>query len=141
MVQNYVLDAWAFLALLQKEEPAAGRVKNLLQRAQVEPEIQVYLSIINLGEIYYILQRTHGSDETNRTIEDIRQLPITLVQASEKRVLAAASLKANHRFSYADAFAAAAAEEFQGILLTGDPELINLQNILTIEPLTREKSQ
>lgn len=139
MAENYVLDAWALLALLQKEEPAASRVKALLQQGQIASKVLVYLSIINLGEISYILQRQHGAEEANQTLADIRQLPITIVQASENRVLAAARLKAQYRMSYADAFAAVTAKEFQAILITGDPELISLQGILQIEALEREK--
>jgi ribonuclease VapC len=101
--------------------------------------VQVYLSIINLGEIAYILERNYGAEEANQTIADIRQLPITIVQAGENRVMAAARLKANYRMSYADAFAAAAAEEMQAILITGDPELISLQGIIQVEALEREK--
>jgi predicted nucleic acid-binding protein len=41
----------------------------------------------------------------------------------EKVVLTAAHIKANHRLSYADAFAAATAQLWRGKLLTGDPEL------------------
>jgi predicted nucleic acid-binding protein len=36
--------------------------------------------------------------------------------------LAAAHLKANHRLSYADAFAAALAREYNAAVVTGDPE-------------------
>ncbi len=139
MAENYVLDAWALLALLQTEQPAASRVKTLLQQAQMASNVQVYLSIINLGEIAYILERNYGAEEANQTIADIRQLPITIVQASENRVMAAARLKANYRMSYADAFAAAAAEEWQAILITGDPELISLQGIIQVEALERGK--
>ena len=138
MPENYVLDAWALLALLQKEEPAAARVRELLLQTQTAPEIQVYMSVINLGEILYILQRSQGEKEADQTVADIRQLPIILLQANEDRVMAAARLKASHRISYADAFAAAAAEELKAILITGDPELISLQGILQIEAVVRE---
>ena len=36
MITAYLLDAWAFLALLQREDPAASRVRNFLQDAEVQ---------------------------------------------------------------------------------------------------------
>lgn len=43
---------------------------------------------------------------------------------SEHRVLAAATIKADHPMAYADAFAAATAAAHDATLLTGDPELL-----------------
>ncbi len=51
MKARYVLDAWAILALLQKEEPAASRVKHLLQEKRKD-SVDLFISIINLGEVY-----------------------------------------------------------------------------------------
>ena len=47
-----VLDAWAILALLQGEEPAASEVARLLANAE-HKKLKVFISIINLGEVYY----------------------------------------------------------------------------------------
>ncbi|MBK6324743.1 MAG: type II toxin-antitoxin system VapC family toxin [Chloroflexi bacterium] len=135
MENTFILDAWALIALLQQEEPAAGRVHTLLNRAQTDEQIQLLMSLINLGELFYIVSRLQGEDEARQTIADIRQLPLTLLQATEERIFAAAQLKASHRLSYADAFAAAASLEFQGVLLTGDPELIALADHLPVENL------
>lgn len=135
MENTFILDAWALIALLQQEEPAAGRVHTLLNRAQTDEQIQLLMSLINLGELFYIVSRLQGKDEARQTIADIRQLPLTLLQATEERIFAAAQLKASHRLSYADAFAAAASLEFQGVLLTGDPELIALADHLPVENL------
>ena len=41
MNPSFVLDAWAILALLQKEEPAASRVLQLLQESDVQASIEV----------------------------------------------------------------------------------------------------
>ncbi|MBK8935019.1 MAG: type II toxin-antitoxin system VapC family toxin [Chloroflexi bacterium] len=135
MENTFILDAWALIALLQQEEPAAGRVHTLLNRAQTDEQIQLLMSLINLGELFYIVSRLQGKDEARQTIADIRQLPLTLLRATEERIFAAAQLKASHRLSYADAFAAAASLEFQGVLLTGDPELIALADHLPVENL------
>ncbi len=44
------------LAFLQAEEPAAMRVRQLLFEAQSQ-KANLYISIINLGEIYYRVGR------------------------------------------------------------------------------------
>ena len=46
MKARFVLDAWAILALLQKEEPAASRVKELLEGAE-EGKADLFISIIS----------------------------------------------------------------------------------------------
>ena len=47
---------------------------------------------------------------------------MTVVDVSRSTVLAAAHVKARFPIAYADAFAVAAAHEWGGVLMTGDPE-------------------
>ncbi len=49
---------------------------------------------------------------------------IALEEPDESLVLAAAIIKADHRLSYADAFAVATAERHRAPLLTPDPEIL-----------------
>jgi predicted nucleic acid-binding protein len=65
-------------------------------------------------------------------------LPIEILPVNETAVFAAARWKMRYPLSYADAFAAAAAEEYQATLLTGDPELLALTNVLKIETLQKD---
>ncbi|MBN2394517.1 MAG: PIN domain-containing protein [Anaerolineae bacterium] len=136
MTQRYVLDAWALLALLQGEEPAASRVKQLL-RAAPEADVERFISIINLGEVVYRVGKVKGEAEAWKTLEQIRRLPLTVLPASEKAVFAAVKFKMLHAISYADAFAVAAAEDLAAILVTGDPELAPLKSNIQIEMLER----
>ena len=136
MRKRYVLDAWAVLALLQAEEPAARRVKELFEKA-TSGEAELFISVINLGEVTYRLGRVKGEDEALETLRHIRRLPLTVFPASEEAVLAAARFKMHHRLSYADAFAAAAAEALDATLVTGDPELLQLQGRIELERLER----
>lgn len=137
MKQRFVLDAWALLALLQGEEPAAARVSQLLQNAQ-EGAVELFISVINLGEVVYRIGRVKGEAEARETLDQIRQSPLVVVPATEEAVLAAAGLKMHYSISYADAFAAATADQLSGILVTGDPELEQLANRIRIEKLERE---
>lgn len=139
MNSRFVLDSWALIALLNEEYPAAGEVEELLQQA-ADGHVFLALSMINLGEIYYLVGRTRGSEAAGRFLSQIKRLPIQIVQANERRVLAAASLKMAQAISYADAFAAAAAIELDATLLTDDPELFKLAGQVKIHPLRRDES-
>jgi len=136
MTQRYVLDAWALLALLQGEEPAAARVKQLLRDAP-DGDVERFISIINLGEVVYRVGKVKGEAEAWKTLEQLRRLPLTILPADEKAVFAAVRFKMQHAISYADAFAVAAAENMAALLVTGDPELAHLKNDIQIEMLER----
>jgi len=133
----FVFDTWALLAYLQSEEPARFRVRELLRQARAG-DAYLYLSLINLGEVYHTLSRRTGQPQAEATLESARRLPIICLEVSEERVLAAARLKATHPISYADTFAVAAAQELGATLVTGDPEITErFRGTLDIEELTR----
>ncbi|WP_370327224.1 PIN domain-containing protein [Euzebya sp.] len=113
-----VLDSWAVLRLLEGTEPAASRVQ-----AELDGDMSPVMSWINLGEVFYIVRRLHGHDAAQSVVRDLRPR-LHLDVPDEERVLAAATIKADHPMAYADAFAAATAVEHQAPLLTGDPELL-----------------
>ena len=139
MKKRFVLDAWAVLALLQKEEPAASRVKQLLEDANDE-DIELFISIINLGEVIYRIGIAKGESEALETLHQIRLLPLNLLPASEEAVFAAIGFKIHHPISYADAFAMAAADSLGAVLVTGDPELLQLHDQIQLEKLERSGS-
>ncbi len=137
MTDAFVLDAWALLAFLQGEEPAASRVKSLLQEARNEKVI-LYVSIINMGEVYYRIGKTRGQSEADALVEELQLLPLIILPASNEDVMAAARLKMRYSISYADAFAVSTTLQHGAILLTGDPELLELAGQLSIEKLERK---
>lgn len=136
MSSSFVLDAWAVLALLQGEESAATRVKELLDKA-LEGDVELHISIINLGEVLYRVGKVRDEDEARETLRLLRTLPVAVLPADEAAVFAAVGFKIRHPLSYADAFAAAAAQHLNAVLLTGDPELLDLTALLHIERLER----
>lgn len=130
-----VLDASAILAHFE-DEVGAEQVRQALRRAQGQ-WAEVYASLMNVGEVAYIVERERGLAEAQATLSAIEQLPIHLLDVTRERVLAAAHLKAHHAISYADAFAAAAAFELDAELLTGDGEFAVLAGALKIRWLGR----
>jgi ribonuclease VapC len=99
-----------------------------------------YLSVINLGEVYYRVGKVQGEEAAQSALQDLLRLSWAIVPATDDRVFAAATLKMRYPISYADAFAAASAAEYDAALLTGDPELEQLGGSLKIERLRRSQS-
>ena len=127
----YVLDSFALLAYLT-DEPAAERVEQVLGQAAKE-KCRLFLSIINLGEILYTVERRGGLSKAQEALALVRQLPIEILPADEQAVFAAAHIKATHALSYADAFTVAAAFRQKAVILTGDPEFKNVEKMIKVE--------
>jgi ribonuclease VapC len=133
----YVLDSFAFIAYLE-DEPAAQRIQKILKDAE-ENKCRVYISIINLGEILYSVERNNGLAKTHETLALIQSLPIEILPADNQTVLAAAHIKANHPISYADAFVVVAAQKINGTIMTGDPEFEEVTELAKVEWLKKRK--
>lgn len=126
-----ILDSYAVLAYLEGEA-GAGRVGEILHLAG-HGQQRLALSLINLGEVLYIIEREKGLFTAQEVLATIQQLPIQVLEADQRQVLAAAHIKANYPVSYADAFAIAAAQTFAGTLLTGDPEFHAVERLVQVE--------
>jgi len=127
-----VLDSWALLAFY-KDEPCAAEVEKLIQQA-AEKGKPLLLSVINWSEIHYSLERAGGKAVAERVAEQIAELPIQVLGVSDdlKTARTAASFKAAHKMSLADAFAAALAKEKKAELVTGDSEFKALEGQIKI---------
>jgi predicted nucleic acid-binding protein len=121
---NYVLDACALLAYL-KQEPEAVKVKELLDKADTEPgETVLYISIINLVEVYYGFIQEKGMDEADRLMQQVDALPFNTIDTITDTVYRAASrFKALYSVSLADSFACATAKSLAATLVTKDSEI------------------
>jgi predicted nucleic acid-binding protein len=130
---RFCLDAFAWLAWLQNE-PGAAAVQECLDQAE-RGHAECVTSIINLGEAYYRLirveRREHAESLWRMALR--RTLPVSVKEATRRRVRRAAELKASHAIAYADAFAVATALEFRATLLTGDPEIKPLEGEQDLE--------
>jgi predicted nucleic acid-binding protein len=135
--ERYVLDSYAILALLQDEQ-GAERVKAVLREAQAG-QAQAAMSLINLGEVAYIVERRWGQTRLRDVLAYLTAVPLQIIEAAYPQTLAAAHLKANYPLSYADAFAAALAQELDATLLTADPEFTAVAHLIQIEWLDGER--
>jgi predicted nucleic acid-binding protein len=132
---HFVLDSFALLAFLEGEAGMA-RVKEILTDAE-KGRCAVYLSWINLGEVLYITEREQGEQKAREVLGHIQVLPIQMLEVPSKLVINAAHIKANHRMSYADAFAVASALETGSTLLTADPEFASVESFVQVEWLAK----
>lgn len=112
-----VLDSWAVLRYLEGSQPASQDIDDLFGRATP------LMSWINLGEVYYVLRRTHGEEAAAATARDLRSV-LDARLPDDGLIIAAARIKADHPMAYADAFAAALAIRTDAVLWTGDDELV-----------------
>lgn len=124
------------MAIVRREQPAMGRAYEILKDAE-DDRVKVTMSIVNVGEVYYQVARRFDEPAADQMLAYVRRLAVTLLPATDARVVAAARIKAANRLSYADAFAVAAAQELDATLWTGDPELIALGDVCRVEVLRR----
>ena len=129
----YVLDSFAVLAYLAAEA-GMPRVREVLRDASAG-RCSVYLSLINLGEVAYIVERERGLARAQETLGLIDQLPIQILPASREVVRAAAHVKAEYPMAYADAFAVVAAQVLDAVILTGDPDFDAVKDLVHVERL------
>ena len=120
-----VLDSWAIMAYLE-DEPAAERVADIIADAN-EDGTPLLMTVVNLGEVWYIIAREASEAEAERSVTEIRHLGIAIVDADWALVREAAGFKAKHKMSYADGFVAALAKQKKAHLVTGDHEFAALE--------------
>ncbi len=131
MDSGIVIDSFAVLAYLQGEK-GARKVQELLRQA-ANGQLAVQMTVINLGEVYYIISRVYGQERAEEVVAMLRYLPVKLVAADEELVLEAARIKAKHPLSYADAFAVALAQRHGVPVVTGDPEFSCVEALVSVE--------
>lgn len=121
---HFVLDSYAMLAYFRKEE-GGEKVEQLLNEA-ASGKHTLYMSCINAGEVYYMAYRKDGVDKAELVWKALQQFPVHIVEADMSFTYKAAVIKAKHKLSYADAFAAALTITKKSTLITGDKEFDNL---------------
>ena len=115
-----VLDASALIAYLEKEQ-GYEKVKEALSKA-AETEKRLLMSMVNWGEIYYILIKHYDLEKADEIMRLIETFPVELVPADQELTKQAALYKAQKKLPYADSFAAGLAKLRKGELITADKD-------------------
>ena len=127
-----VLDSWALMALFN-DEPAAAAVEKLLIKAGTG-SLELLMTVINWGEIYYSIMRGASQDLAEQHAREIHAMPIELVPIEKDLALVrqAAIFKAAKKLAYADAFAAGLAKIRNAELVTGDRDFKAVEDEIKI---------
>jgi predicted nucleic acid-binding protein len=117
---TYFLDACALLAIL-KHEAGADVVNALFQRA-LDGEDVLFMSIVNLLEVFYGLIGDVGIERAKAIMAPLDDTPITIIDNISPSVYqTAARLKGTYRrVSLADCVGLATAADFSAAFVTCD---------------------
>jgi len=119
-MKDYVLDANAVLRYFGVSDGQGGeKVRGLFEQAE-RNETRLSMSVINLGEVLYILLKHIGEQRAIQYIQAL-QHAVTMMDADMNRTMQAATLKHQYKIGYADSFAAALALESRATLVSADP--------------------
>lgn len=129
-MKRYVLDSYSLLAYAE-DENGSVEVEDILKKA-LEDKAELFLCVINWGEMYYIALREGGKERAELYKNTFARYPITIVEANKELTLQAAQYKAFNKMSFADAYAAALAKLKKAALVTGDKEFKAVENEIKI---------
>jgi uncharacterized protein len=127
-VKTRVLDSWAILEWISGRQPATNAVAKLLAESEAGTA-RLFMSAINVGEVYYFLRKHHREELAESWRESSRTLPAMIEVPAADEIWDAALLKGRYPIAYADAFAAALAQKHRCPLVTGDPELQSIADL------------
>jgi len=125
-----VLDAYSLIAYLEGEKGADTMVE--VFKSARDSGKSLLLSVVNWGEVYYIILREEGRRRVDEISHLISTLPIEIAPADSGITRQAAEYKAVKKMSYADCFAAALAKLHRAELVTGDIEFKQVEGDIKI---------
>lgn len=122
-----VLDSYPVLVFLF-EERGYQKVKKLIRAASVG-EVELWMSEINLGEIYYRVWREFDERKAGDVVSRLLEYKIHFENPDREFILSAAKWKAKYAISYADAFAVELAVRKQCPVVTNDTEFDAVEEV------------
>lgn len=127
-MSGFLLDTSALLTL-RDNEPGAAQVSQILREAN-DKGSPCYGCFISLMEVFYRVWKDEGELAGREAYADCLALPIHWIHESPQLLERAASIKATHPLSLADAWIAAAALESSAALVHKDPEFEKLPGLV-----------
>jgi predicted nucleic acid-binding protein len=124
MTKSYVLDANALIDFVESG-PGMRKVDQLLHAAVLR-QADIFVSVMNLGELFYWLWLKRSEEQARQTLDGLSRLPIQIVPVDLPQALRAGELKALHKIPYVDCIAAALALQHRATLVTADRDFEKL---------------
>jgi len=134
-MKRYVLDANAVLDFIEAG-PGWRKVESLLQSARQQGSL-VSISVLNWGEVFYLLWQRRSEGTARRTTAGLSRLPIEIVPVDLAQAMKAGELKAIHKIPYVDCIAAALATLQRATLVTSDRDFEKLGRQFPVLWITR----
>jgi predicted nucleic acid-binding protein len=135
MTGSYVFDANALLDFIETG-PGLHKVDQLLHAA-ARQQVTLFVSVMNLGEVFYWLWRKRSEERARQTLEDFSGLPIQIVPVDLPQALKAGELKVLYKIPYVDCIAAALALQHRATLVTADRDFEKLGRRFPVLWITR----
>ena len=119
----------------KSNDPGVKKMDRVIKDAR-NGRSQIWMSVVNLGEVFYVLLRRLADDEALKYVDILQQAAI--IHAPDiDHTISAARLKHHYKIGYADSFAAALAIEKCATLLSADPVFEKLDRKLKWMKLPR----
>ena len=119
-MKRYVLDANAIITNLEGRA-GSDKVRKIMELA-AEGEAELFMSVINVGEVFTALWRRHGEIYARQAIDMLLSAPVQFVDATLAMSLEAAAIRARYHAGTADCYAALTAMKKKAIVVTADPD-------------------
>ena len=129
-MKRIVLDASALISFF--EDRSGGEVVEKLVAESVAGKTELFMSVVNWGEVYYSTLRARGQDAARQMAAEISQFPIQVMSADLELTKSAAELRAKYNLPYADCFAAAFSKAWKAQLLTSDQDFAKVKSEIEI---------
>jgi len=128
-MKEYVLDATAVIRYFGVGSAQGGdKVRTLFEKAE-KGQTHLSMSVINMGEVLYILLKYIGEERARSYIQALLHA-VTMVGVDAPSTIQAATLKHQYKLGYADSFAAALAIASKATLVSADPSFEKLNKSL-----------
>lgn len=129
-MKRVVLDASALISFF--EDRSGGEVVEKLVTDSVAGKAEIFMSVVNWGEVYYSTWRAHGQNAARQMAAEVSQFPIQVMNADLELTKSAAELHAKYNLPYADCFAAAFSKSWNAQLLTSDRDFAKVKSEIEI---------
>ncbi len=130
-MKRMVLDASALISLL--EDRSGGEAVEQLLAESVNGKTELFMSVVNWGEVYYTAWRGRGENAAQQMAAEISQFPIQVIDADFDLTRYASALHAKFNLPYADCFAAALSKICKAELVTADRDFEMVQKEIKVQ--------
>ena len=137
-MDNYVLDTSAILAFIENED-GAEKIDALLIQA-LDYQVVIAISVISLIEVFYISVQEQGEEIAESRQQQIKALPIQIVDLDISLVEVIGFLKSKHKISFADSCIAGLAKSMSANLVHKDPEFEQILDVKQLILAYKKKS-